>query len=84
MGHPKNPQNLRLSHHATLSLQVSARDMDELHALSDLVGFLREYPEELYTEKKAAVYRLRPFFQWAGQQPDAMKAAEYTLQQVCR
>ena len=31
--------------------QVSAKAMDELHALSDLVDFLREYPEEC-TEKR--------------------------------
>lgn len=64
--------------------QVSAKDMDELHSLTDLLDFLRDYPEELYLQKKAAVYNYRSLFLWAGRESSPPQATDVALQQVCR
>lgn len=65
-------------------MQVSAKDMDEMHALSDLLTFLREYPYDLYMEKKSAVYKYRSMFEWTQKLANPPAAADEALRQVCR
>ena len=57
--------------------------MDELGSLQDLPEFLRNYPEELYQQKKAAVYKVRQFFLWEAEQQDPPAAADVALKKVC-
>lgn len=65
------------------AVQLSAKDMEEMHSLSDIVDFLREYPEDQYQAKLAAVYKYRGFFEWASRGESRSQAVDAALHKVC-